>query len=166
MVSRCRKITSYVPVDLRGQVNATVHVRLLFRAEWGKSIFSEADFEFRQWIHTEGRVKRLNVSIDLQMLLTALGARAVTHLTWRSDAVCSYCHRFPLYMSVGKLESAGSGVNLCVKIGRRIHELFFHAKEDRGCSRERNDLLVVHSRSNMRTTAIEKEQLKKKHGFS
>ena len=112
-----KKKTTYVPVEFLDKVNPTVHILTVCRWEKKERLFGGWVFEFRQWSHTEGRVKRLNLSIDLQMLLTALCACCHSSLTQRRDAlwqnVCSYCHRIPLYMSVGKPESAGQ-VLICV----------------------------------------------------
>lgn len=66
---------------------------------------------------SEETVKRLNLDIDLQMLPTAL--HACCHSSHRGEMlsgrkkVCSYCCRFPLYISAGKLERAGQ-VLICM----------------------------------------------------
>lgn len=72
-----KKITANVPMEFVDEVNAIVHILTIWcvlgpSEEKKKSTFSAADFEFRESVHAEGRVKRLNLSIDLQMLLTAL----------------------------------------------------------------------------------------------
>lgn len=109
-----------------------------------KRIFSGADIECRQSIHTEGRVKRLNLSIDLQMPLTALCMCCHSSHTAEGGtlvSVCNHCHRFPLYLSGGKLQSAGQ-VLICASLnpGRTISVLFyFYAKEDTRCTFEHDD---------------------------
>lgn len=124
-----KKKPTYVPVEFLDKVNSTVHILTVCLWEKKEHLFSGWVFEFRQWSHTEGRVKRLNLSIDLQMLLTALCACCHSSLTQRRDAlwqnVRSYCHRIPLYMSVGKPESAGQ-VLICVleQAGEYINYLF------------------------------------------
>lgn len=109
MLSCNKKKTANVPTEVVDEVNATVHILttccVLGPSEKKESIFSAADFEFRELVHAEGRVKRLNLSIDLQMLLTALSLISQWgDALWQKKKVCSYCHRFPLNMSVGKLE--------------------------------------------------------------
>lgn len=129
-------LISYVPLEFLDKVNAMAHTE-------GESIFPEVDFEFRQSIHTEGGVKWFNLSIDLQMLLTALCVCCHSPRTaaWSSLAKKS----LPQVSTLHECWQAGecrSGVNFRVTIGRGIHKLFFHAQEHKESSRECNDLII------------------------
>ena len=87
--------------------------------------------------HTEGRVKRLNLSIDLQMLLTALCVRC--HSSHTAER-CSPARSMKPLLRVSTLPEGwqagecSSGVNLHVYAlitVNGVYKYIFHAKEDR-----------------------------------
>lgn len=107
-----KKITANVPMEFVDEVNAIVHILTIW-CVLGPSEEKKKEHLFSSWFWIQGVGPRWRESEEVKSehWLANATDSTVTHLTVercslakKNKKVCSYCHRFPLYMSVGKLE--------------------------------------------------------------